>query len=72
MVVRGEHGRRGAVGRSWDAVGALLGRSCDALGRLLDASWTQLGKNAKKKTRCAGTLGSQLGAPNPPKLAQNL
>ena len=40
----------GALGRSWDALGALLGRSWDALGaswaplgRLLDASWALLG-----------------------------
>jgi len=51
----------GALGRSWDALGALLGRSWDALGAswaLLGASWTPLGRNLEKKQ-----LHSDFGAP---------
>ena len=65
----------GALGRSWDALGALLGRSWDALGAswaLLGASWTPPGRlldASWEKSSCTETLEPQLGGQNPAKLA---
>ena len=60
------------LGRSWDALGCsweLLGRSWSALGALLSALGTLLGKYTIKNKKNQ-FLKAQLGALNPPKLAQ--
>ena len=60
------------LGRSWGTLGCsweLLGRSWSALGALLSALGTLLGKYTIKNKK-KPFLKAQLGALNPPKLAQ--